>query len=591
MLNRRTFLAAPAALTACGTPTRGDDASEGRRAQALFAAYWDETAELYPEWATFRGDNRYGDRWTDASVAGRARQQAYWRALVTRAEAIRRDRMSPADQLSLDLLLYDAREQVAFQRFPGFEALTLDAIGDGFQSELANLLRTSPVETVPQVEQMLARLARYGERVDQEIVHLREGMALGWVSARPVLDRVLAQLDSQLAARPADGPFGEPLKRLSSSILAADQAALRQRFLSRIDTDVLPPMRRLRAFIADEYRPRAPANGALSGYPGGDAVYAASVRRHTTTELTPQQIHTLGLERTEALFAQLLVLKQEAGFGGSFPEFIRFLNQDPAFFYPSPEALLAGYRDIAKRIDPALARLFAKLPRTPYGVRAMPDHIGSEAADGYEGPSADGSRPGWFNANVAAWRTRPRWAMETLVAHEAAPGHHLQTALALEQQDLPEFRRQTFHTAYVEGWALYAETLGPELGLYQDPTARFGHLRDQALRAARLVVDTGLHAFGWSRQRAIDYMIDKTGLEPGFVGSEVDRYAAWPGQALAYMIGQTKIIELRERARKTLGARFDIRHFHATVLESGSVPLPVLETMVQAWIDTVAAQP
>ena len=315
-------------------------------------------------------------------------------------------------------------------------------------------------------------------------------------------------------------------------------------------------------------------------------MYAEQVRSNTTTELTPAQIHAIGQRELERLRGEMEAVMREVKFDGDFAAFVRYLNTEPKFFHASPEALLAGYRDIAKRIDPELPRLFAELPRVPYGVRAMPAHLGSDAAESYSQPALDGSRPGWFNANSQAWAKRPIWGMETLVAHEAVPGHHLQIARAVELGELPRFRRSGGYTVYSEGWALYAETLGFDVGLYKDPYSRFGHLQWQAFRAARLVVDTGIHALGWSRQQAIDFLVERTGEQPDLVASEVDRYTSWPGQALAYMIGQLKIIELRDRAKAQLGERFDIRRFHMVVLDQGSVPLPVLESAVEAWIAT-----
>jgi uncharacterized protein (DUF885 family) len=281
---------------------------------------------------------------------------------------------------------------------------------------------------------------------------------------------------------------------------------------------------------------------------------------------------------------------REVKFEGDFAAFVRYLNSDPKFFHTSTETLLAGYREIAKRIDPELPRLFAELPRAPYGVRSMPADFSSDAAAFYSGPALDGSRAGWFNASGQAWSKRPIWGMESLVAHEAVPGHHLQVARAIELGGLPTFRRAAGYNAYGEGWALYAETLGFDLGLYKDPYSRFGHLQGQAFRAARLVVDTGLHSMHWSRQRAIDYMTERTGQDEPYVASEVDRYLSWPGQALGYMIGELKIIELRDRAKARLGGRFDIRKFHMVLLDQGSVPLPVLERAVEAWIGQTAAR-
>lgn len=308
------------------------------------------------------------------------------------------------------------------------------------------------------------------------------------------------------------------------------------------------------------------------------------MRQHTTTELTPQQIHAIGQGQLRRLRGEMEAAMRDSGFSGSFAAFVSYLNSDPKFFHASPEALLAGYRDIGKRIEPELPKLFAELPRMPWGVRPIPAHLGVGAPEYYEPPSLDGKRPGWFYANVLAWRTRPIWAMETLVAHEAVPGHHLQSARASELAALPAFRRAGGYTVYSEGWALYAETLGSQLGLYGDPHSRFGHLQWQAFRAARLVVDTGLHALGWTREQAIDFMVERTGVERDFVASEVDRYYSNPGQALAYMIGQLKIAELRDRAQARLGPSFDIRSFHNALLDQGAVPLPVLERIVDEWI-------
>ena len=345
-----------------------------------------------------------------------------------------------------------------------------------------------------------------------------------------------------------------------------------------------PAMRKLRAFIVDEYLPRAPADGALSTYPEGVQAYEFLVRLRTTTSLDARAIHALGQREVARLRGEMEGQMRASGFNGSFPEFIAFLHEDPRFFLPDAEAMLARYRDIAKRVDPLLPQLFAELPRAPYGVRSIPAHQGTDKMDNYDAPSLDGTRAGWFNANTSALRRRPIWGMETLFAHEAVPGHHLQIARALELPGMPKFRRGLFYTAYVEGWALYAETLGDRLGLFTEPYSRFGHLQWQAFRAARLVVDTGIHSQGWTRGEAIDWMTERTGFARETVVAEVDRYYVWPAQALGYMIGALKIAELRDRAKAALGERFDIRRFHMAVLDTGAVPLGVLEQQIDDWI-------
>ncbi len=559
------------------------DPLQTQRLHALFDSRWEAVMQLYPEYATYLGDSRYGDRLHDASPATRAADDAATRSALTQAQAIRREALAPKDQVSLDIFIYRLQEQLRFEPFIGARSMSLGAI-HGFHTGFAGLLSASPVARREEMDQILARMAAAPRRVDQEIVRLREGAALGWVAPRSVLERVLPRIDAQINAPIDKSPFFAPFTRMGAGISAADQEALRQQARQAIETQVLPAMRRLRDFVASEYLPAAPVDGAFGRYPGGAAVYAALIQQHTTTDLSAAQIHALGLREMVRLRAEMEAAAREAGFGDDFAKFVRYATTDPKFFHTSPEALLAGYRDIAKRIEPELPRLFAELPRAPYGVRAMPAHTSPDAAEYYDPPALDGTRPGWFNANAQGYRSRPIWGMETLVAHEAVPGHHLQFARAIELGELPKFRRGGSYTVFSEGWALYAETLGFELGLYKDPYSRFGHLQWQAFRAARLVVDTGIHALGWTRQQAIDYMVERTGAAPAFVSSEVDRYYSQPGQALAYMIGQLKIIELRDRARQKLGARFDIRKFHMAVLDQGSVPLPVLERSVDAWI-------
>ena len=561
----------------------GADVVETQRLHALFDAHWERLMRSYPEWATHSGDHRYGDRLCDASREAIAADFEAARRERVQALALRREALSPKDQTSLDVFIHGLDEKLRTEPFVGFRSMSLGALG-GFQSDFSELLQLSPMATRRQAEQVLARMAAYPRRVDQELALLRQGLALRWVPPRTVLERVLRQIDGQITPDVDKSPFFEPFTRLSADIAAAEQEALRAQARRAIAEQVLPAQRRLRAFVADEYLPAAPADGALGGYPGGAEVYAEQVRAHTTTELSAAEIHAIGQRELTRIRAEMETVMKDLRFDGDFAAFVRYLNTDPKFFHTSPEALLAGYRDIAKRIDPELPRLFAELPRAPYGVRAMPAHTSSDAAEFYTGPALDGSRPGWFSANVQAWAKRPIWGMETLVAHEAVPGHHLQSARAVELGELPRFRRGGGYTVYNEGWALYAETLGFDLGLYKDPHSRFGHLQWQAFRAARLVVDTGMHAMRWSRQQAIDFMVERTGQKPDFVASEVDRYTSWPGQALAYMIGQRKLVELRDRAKAALGERFDIRRFHMVVLDQGSVPLPVLERAVDAWI-------
>ena len=586
-LSRRSALAALAGLLAgCASPLQpqaGSASAAAKTLHALFDSAWEAAMQRHPEWATYIGDNRWGDRLQDASPEAEAAGYQALRQQRQAALAIDRRALDATDRTSLDLFLHGLDEELLFEPLVGYRRLTL-AANHGFHTGLAGLLRASPVNDAAQAGQVLARLAAYPRRVDQELQQLRQGLALGWVAAQPVLQRVLATLDTQIAAAGEQSPFYEPFTRLGEAIPAAERAALQERARTLLRTQVLPAQQRLRDFVAGPYAAAAPLAGNIGGYPGGAAVYGALVRSNTTTTLSPQQIHAIGQREVARLQGEITQVMREMAWSGDFASFAKHLNSDPRYFHTSPEALLDGYRAIGRRIDAALPTLFAALPRAPWGVRAMPAEAGPDASEYYDMPSLGGDRPGWFNANTVGYRTRPIWAMEALTAHEATPGHHLQTALALELGQLPHFRRASFYVAFGEGWALYAETLGPQLGLYQDPPSRFGFLQMQMLRAVRLVIDTGIHDQGWSRQRAIDLFIATTGYEQAYAESEVDRYTSDPGQALGYYIGQLKIIELRDRARAALGPRFDIRRFHMAVLDQGAVPLTVLDQQIDAWV-------
>lgn len=574
------------AVWLCASPVLAaePDAAATKVLHELFDRSWQALAERFPEWGTFRGDNRYNDRLADVSPAAQARDRTRMREELAAARAIPSDRLAAIDRVSQDMFIRIRERRLALEAFEGHQLMGIGSNG-GVQSDLSGLLRVVPMARVEHAEQLLRRLAAVPQRMDQDIANLRRGMTLGYVPPRTVLERALAEIDAQLQPELEAGPFYAPFKRLGKDIGDADRARLQAAGRTAVLTDVVPAMKKLRAFVVGEYLAQAPAEGALLRYPDGVRLYDELVRQQTTTDMSAAEVHALGLRELARLRAEMEAVMREIKFEGDFAAFIKYLNSDPRFFHKDAEAFLAGYRDITKRIDAELPRLFAELPRAPYGVRAMPAQFGPDRAEFYERPASDGSRAGYFNANALGFAKRPIWGMASLAAHEAVPGHHLQSARAMELRNLPEFRRGGFgYTAFTEGWALYAETLGNEIGLYTDPYSRFGHLQWQALRAARLVVDTGIHALGWSRSQAIEYMVERTGIERGFIGSEVDRYTSNPGQALAYMIGQLKIIELRDRARARLGPRFDIRKFHNAVIDNGALPLTTLETLVDAWI-------
>jgi uncharacterized protein (DUF885 family) len=409
---------------------------------------------------------------------------------------------------------------------------------------------------------------------------MRAGRLHPWV----VVDRVVAVLDAQLAADPAKGGFYEPFTRFPAGVPPAEQARLASAGRDAIDTAVRPALRRFREFLATEYRTAAPEDGGL-GRQGGDTLYRFLVRHHTTTGMTPDEIHDLGLREVARLRGEMEAVKTKAGFRGTLPEFFEHLRTDPRFFHRDPQELLTAYRSLAKTVDPRLVKLFGRLPRMPYGVEPMPEARAPQATTGFYFPSApDGSRAGTYLVNLYRPEMRPTWEMIPLTLHEAVPGHHLQVSLAAELTDLPAFRRLGYFVAFGEGWGLYSEWLGHELGLYADPYDHFGQLAWEMWRAVRLVVDTGMHAKGWTRAQAIRYFLENSPRPELDVVNEVDRYLATPGQALAYKIGQLRILALRRRAEAALGPRFDVRAFHDQVLGAGSLPLDLLEARMDAWI-------
>jgi uncharacterized protein (DUF885 family) len=393
-------------------------------------------------------------------------------------------------------------------------------------------------------------------------------------------------VEGQIAADASKSPLLEAFAKWPDAIPEADRAALSARARQAHEQSVRPAFTKLRDFLVTRYIPSSRETTSAAALPDGRALYEYNVRWHTTTGLTPQQIHEIGLAEVKRIRNEMDAVIAATGFTGGYAEFVRFLRTDPRFYYTDAPSLLTGYRDICKRADPELARLFGRLPQTPYGLKPVPDAIAPSQTTAYYDPgSFVVGRPAYMFANTYKLDARPKWEMEALTLHEAVPGHHLQIALAQERQGLPDFRRHSSYTAYVEGWALYAESLGEEMGFYQDPYAKFGQLTYEMWRAVRLVVDTGLHAMGWTRDQAIGYFRENAAKTEQDIVVEIDRYIVWPGQALGYKIGQLKIRELRASAERELGPRFDMRSFHDTILEEGAVPLDVLERRVKAWVE------
>jgi uncharacterized protein (DUF885 family) len=558
-----------------------------RTLHALFDAEWERGLRENPLDAVYYGDFRFNDRLPDLSPEAIAASKAADRAALSALRAIDRAVLSAADQLNYDVFEWQLAQTIASHRFRP-ELIPLNQRG-GIQT-FDELLELLPLNTVQDYEQWLTRLAAFGTYMDQTIALMQAGIEAGIVPPKVVMQRVSAQIASQAVAEPEQSRFWRAFATMPESIPSAERERLSQRGHEVIARVILPAYRRFQSFFEHTYLPANRDDIAATSLPDGQALYAQLANYFTTTDLSPDRIHEIGLAEVARIRAEMEVIRAEVGFDGDLQAFFHHLRTDPQFFHPTPEALLTAYQAMAKRIDPELVKVFRTIPRMPYGVRAIPDNIAPDTTTAYYQPAAaDGSRAGFHYVNLYKPETRPKWEMMALSLHEAVPGHHFQFAFGLEMPEQPMFRRTAYVVAYGEGWALYAERLGHEMGLYDNPYDRFGQLTYDMWRAVRLVVDTGMHAKGWTRQQAIDYFMANAPKTDQDIVNEIDRYIAWPGQALAYKIGQLKISELRERASRALGERFDLKAFHDVVLGTGSVPLSVLERAVDDWIASLRA--
>jgi len=555
----------------------------------LFDTTWEEDLADDPLSATQIGDPRYNDRWPDMSVEALDRRQKKNYARLQSLLKINREKLGKDDQLNFDLFQRDIKTRIeAYQFKPWvFAVRTFDG-----PQLLAQTAEFAPFNTVKDYDNWIARINTTGIYIDQWILLLTQGANEKLTQPRVTINKVLEQLKGPLTPDPEANPFYAPFKKMPASIPAAEQARLTAAGKAAVQVVAVPAFQRLDKFFREVYLPASRDTVGIYDTPGGEQYYRNRIRYFTTVDnMDAARIHNLGQEEVKRIRAEMEKTLEGINFLGTLDQFLAFMRTDPRFFYKTPQELMAAYEKTARGIEPQLPKLFGRLPKTPFGIRAIPDATAPTTTTAYyQPPSLDGSRQGYYYVNLYKPETRPIWEIEVLTAHESVPGHHLQIALSYEMTGVPQFRRNADYTAFVEGWALYSEKLGYELGLYQDDFQKMGQLNYDMWRAVRLVVDTGMHAFKWNRDQAVYFFKQNTGKSDLDINNEIDRYISWPGQALAYKVGQLRIQALRAEAEKALGDRFDVRAFHDKLLGSGALPLSVLETEMRAWIAEQSAR-
>jgi len=551
---------------------------------ALLDEHWAWTLTNSPVMASMMGDRSRNQDWGDQSLDAIDQRHNETREFLRRTYAIDREVLSVDNQLNYELFRRQLQDDVDGHQFNGDLMPFSHQRGIQTLDGLTNSLRLS---TEQDYDDWIARLGKIDEVIDQTIDLAEAGRKAGLMPPAVLMQRIPDQLSGQVVEFAADSPFFRPFAALPETFAAADRERLRAEATEVIEKTVIPAYKKLDSYFNTKYLPDATQTIGLSSLENGNAWYEFQARSYTTTRLTPDEIHRIGLDEVKRIRDEMQAVIAEVGFEGSFQDFLEHLRTDPQFYFETPEELYQEYLATSKRIDPELVKLFGKLPRMPYGVKPIPESIAPNTTTAYYSrPAADGSRAGIYWVNLYKPEVRPKYEIEVLSVHEAMPGHHLQLALQQELGDMPMFRRFMGFTAFVEGWGLYSERLGYDLGLYKDPYSRFGQLTYDMWRAVRLVVDTGMHYKGWTRQQAIDFFLDNAAKTEHDIVNEIDRYIDWPGQALAYKIGQLKILTLRERAEVELGEDFDIRAFHDELLGAGALPLDLLEQRMDKWMAT-----
>ena len=575
----------PAGSSGQGTPSTTAPLEQRRQQLAsLFNEEWQYVLRANPEWSTMLGDSRYNDRLSDNSPEFFQSDLEQKRKFLSRFEAIDAAGFSRQDALSRDLMIRELRQDIEGTKFKHWE-MPVNQMG-GLHLELPDLVALTPFKTVADYDNYLSRLRQVPHAFDQVTANMRQGLHDGLVPPRYLLEKVAAEADDVARKTGENSPFAKPVKEFPSGIAAPEQNRLREAILTAIAGQVVPAYQHFAAFVRTEYAPHGRTDPGVWALPDGAERYRFAIRRITTTDKTPEEIHALGLKQIAEIEADMLAVAHKLGFK-DLASLNDHIKNERSFYASSGQQVLDLYRNYARGMEPELPKLFGRLPKSKLTVIPMEASRSKNAVPAdYTDGAADGSRPGHINVNE--WDPEHRLVLniEAIAYHEGIPGHHLQLSLAQEMGNLPEFRRHAGYTAFVEGWALYAERLGKEVGHYQDPYSDYGRLENEMWRAIRLVIDTGVHEKHWTREQMVAYFHRYTAMDEPNIQSEVDRYIAWPGQALAYKLGQLEILKLREEARQTLGSQFDLRAFHDEVLGNGALPLDILDSEVKSWIDS-----
>ena len=560
--------------------------TENEKLNLIYQILFDYQLDVNPESGVFSGKPADNTRWTDYSIKAINQRKNDTHLFIAALAKINRDKLNKEGQLNYDLLKNQLDDAKTGEQFPS-ELMPINQMS-GIHQQIAQTITLTPINNEKDANDLLKRLNGIPILLDQIKVLMEKGLEKKITPSRNSLMGVPEQIQNLIAADASKSNFLDGYKKYTATLSIEKKNVMDGIAIKVINDKVNPALQKLKNYLEKTYIPKSRVTYGYSDLPNGANWYNYTIRQHTTTNLTYQEIHNIGLSEVKRIRTEMEKLIQTIGFKGTFEEFGVFLKTDPQFYYSTGDQLLDAYRVICKKIDPGLPKLFGKLPRLPYGVIAIPAYDEKfQTTAYYNHGSIESGRAGKFYANTYNLNTRPKWEMEALTVHEAVPGHHLQIALAQELENVPEIRKNSSYTAFVEGWGLYSESLGTDLGLYKDPYSKFGQLTYEMWRAIRLVVDTGIHGMGWKRQEAIDYFKANSAKNEHDITVEIDRYITWPGQALAYKIGELKIKELRKKASAELGDKFDIRTFHDAILENGAVPLNVLENHINEWIISV----